>query len=56
MKIKIGECEKFDGVIIIDNEFTIFENGDVSHNILLSDVNDKPRFKELCLKGGGSNE
>jgi hypothetical protein len=40
--------EKFDGVIIIDNEFTIFENGDVCHNILLSDVNDKARFKELC--------
>ena len=40
--------EKFDGVIILDNEFTIFENGDVSHNILLSDVNDKARFKELC--------
>ena len=40
--------EKFDGLIIIDNEFTIFENGGVSHNILLSDVNDKARFKELC--------
>ena len=43
-----SNSEKFDGVIIIDNEFTIFENGDVSHNILLSDVNDKARFKELC--------